>query len=190
LTPRRDIRQLGEEERTSELKTGVPDGANALSAFPRLLVAPSWGRISAGPGGLQLCELAVLSQCINRCIDGIAKIRTLRGIGDPKPLMSGHLHRDREVWSLARCWCGATLPRSTIILITESATALDDLEAGHIGLVIKLFPVISWLTVSWSLLPNPSDTNLSSRHIERTRAAKLRRYECWCDYSRPTVSAR
>lgn len=24
--------------------------------------------------------------------------------------------------------------------------ALDDLEAGHIGLVIKLFPVISWLT--------------------------------------------
>ena len=24
-------------------------------------------------------------------------------------------------------------------------TALDDLEAGHIGLVIKLFPVISWL---------------------------------------------
>jgi len=25
-------------------------------------------------------------------------------------------------------------------------TALDDLEAGHIGLVIKLFPVISWLT--------------------------------------------
>jgi ABC-type amino acid transport substrate-binding protein len=26
------------------------------------------------------------------------------------------------------------------------ATALDDLEAGRIGLVIKLFPVISWLT--------------------------------------------
>jgi ABC-type amino acid transport substrate-binding protein len=26
------------------------------------------------------------------------------------------------------------------------ATALDDLEAGHIGLIIKLFPVISWLT--------------------------------------------
>jgi len=25
------------------------------------------------------------------------------------------------------------------------ASALDDLEAGHIGLVIKLFPVISWL---------------------------------------------
>jgi ABC-type amino acid transport substrate-binding protein len=25
------------------------------------------------------------------------------------------------------------------------ATALDDLEAGRIGLVIKLFPVISWL---------------------------------------------
>ena len=25
-------------------------------------------------------------------------------------------------------------------------TALDDLEAGRIGLVIKLFPVISWLT--------------------------------------------
>ena len=25
-------------------------------------------------------------------------------------------------------------------------TALDDLESGHIGLVIKLFPVISWLT--------------------------------------------
>jgi ABC-type amino acid transport substrate-binding protein len=25
------------------------------------------------------------------------------------------------------------------------ATALDDLEAGRVGLVIKLFPVISWL---------------------------------------------
>jgi len=28
------------------------------------------------------------------------------------------------------------------------ADALDDLEAGHIGLVIKLFPVISWLVKS------------------------------------------
>jgi polar amino acid transport system substrate-binding protein len=28
----------------------------------------------------------------------------------------------------------------------ELGTALDDLEAGRIGLVIKLFPVISWLT--------------------------------------------
>jgi polar amino acid transport system substrate-binding protein len=25
-------------------------------------------------------------------------------------------------------------------------TALDDLEAGNIGLVVKIFPVISWLT--------------------------------------------
>jgi polar amino acid transport system substrate-binding protein len=32
------------------------------------------------------------------------------------------------------------------------ATALDDLEAGTIGLVIKLFPVISWLTRDRPLL--------------------------------------
>jgi polar amino acid transport system substrate-binding protein len=31
-------------------------------------------------------------------------------------------------------------------------TALDDLEAGHIGLVIKLFPVISWLVKERPLL--------------------------------------
>ena len=31
-------------------------------------------------------------------------------------------------------------------------TALDDLEAGRIGLVIKLFPVISWLVKNRPLL--------------------------------------
>ena len=31
-------------------------------------------------------------------------------------------------------------------------TALDDLEAGHIGLVIKLFPVISWLVKDYPSL--------------------------------------
>jgi polar amino acid transport system substrate-binding protein len=35
------------------------------------------------------------------------------------------------------------------------ATALDDLEAGHIGLIIKLFPVISWLIKSRPQLAVP-----------------------------------
>ncbi len=35
------------------------------------------------------------------------------------------------------------------------ATALDDLEAGRIGMVIKLFPVISWLVKSRPLLEVP-----------------------------------
>jgi hypothetical protein len=41
-------RQFGEQEQTGELKTGVPDGANALSASPRLWWRPH--EIASVPG--------------------------------------------------------------------------------------------------------------------------------------------
>ena len=66
------------------------------------IASPLYGRASARPGGLQLCELAALAQCLNGGIDGIGEIGALLGIGDPELFMGRNLHRDREFWSLAR----------------------------------------------------------------------------------------
>ena len=80
-------RRLGEEERTSELKTGVPDGTQCSV------------RLTAPVGG----ALKRPHQYPARWPAALRTRRSLAiGIGDPKPLMSGHLHCDHEVWSLAR----------------------------------------------------------------------------------------
>lgn len=70
--------------------------------FDACIASPLHGRASAWPGGLQLCELAALTQCLNGGIDGFAEVSALWGVGDSEPLMSRNLHRNRELWSLAR----------------------------------------------------------------------------------------
>jgi len=62
----------------------------------------SCDRAGACPGGLQLRELAVLAQCLNHGIDGIAEIGPLPGISNPEALTSRHFHCDYKVRSLAR----------------------------------------------------------------------------------------
>src|SRR5579871_462217 len=66
-------------------RVNVPSSTcEALSLPVQSLIAriasPLYSRASARPGGLQLCELAALPQCLDGGIDGIAEVDALRRV--------------------------------------------------------------------------------------------------------------
>jgi hypothetical protein len=96
---RHDVGASIKRQRTLEHVRGIVLAGIKLE---RMHALPSCGRAGARPGGLQLCELAALAQCLNGGVDGIAEIGAIRRISDPEPLMGRNLHRDRELSPLAR----------------------------------------------------------------------------------------